>query len=65
MRFLLGFIIGLVFGAAFVLLTTPKSGKDLQQMARERMDSVMAEGRQAAAARRAELENRLADLKSD
>ncbi|MCG3210315.1 MAG: hypothetical protein FOGNACKC_03946 [Anaerolineae bacterium] len=64
MRFLMGFLIGLVIGAVVVILTTPQSGKDLQQQARSRFDDIMAEGRRAAAERRAELENRLADLKS-
>ena len=31
MRFIAGFIIGMVLGAAAVLLTTPQSGSDLQQ----------------------------------
>lgn len=64
MRFLMGFLIGLVIGAVVVILTTPQSGKDLQQQARSRFDDIVAEGRRAAAERRAELENRLADLKS-
>ncbi len=64
MRFLMGFLIGLVIGVVVVILTTPQSGKDLQQQARSRFDDIMAEGRRAAAERRAELENRLADLKS-
>ena len=64
MRFLMGFLIGMVLGAVAVLLTTPQSGKDLQQQTRSRIDSIIAEGRKAAEIRRAELENRLADLKS-
>ena len=64
MRFLIGFIIGLILGAVAVLLTTPQSGKDLQQQVKGRVDRVLAEGRQAAEARRVELENRLADLKA-
>lgn len=64
MRFLVGFAIGLVLGAAMMLLMTPQSGQDLQQNAKGRLDDVLAEGRRAAAARRAELETRLADLKS-
>ncbi len=64
MRFLVGFAIGLLFGAAVTLLITPQSGQDLQQSAKNRLDDVLAEGRRAATARRAELENRLADLKS-
>jgi gas vesicle protein len=64
MRFLIGFIIGLILGAVIVLLTTPRSGKDLQQQVKDRVNNILAEGRQAAEARRVELENRLADLKA-
>lgn len=64
MRFLIGFIIGLILGAAVILLTTPQSGKELQQRVKDRFDYVLAEGRQAAEVRRVELENRLADLKA-
>ena len=64
MRFLAGFLIGLILGALAVLLTTPLSGRDLQQGARSRFDGLMEEGRKAAAARREELEARLADLQS-
>ncbi len=64
MRFIVGFLIGLVLGVVAVLLTTPQSGQDLQEQARTRFDDIMAEGRKAAAVRRAELEGRLADLKA-
>ncbi len=64
MRFLAGFLIGMVLGAVAVLLTTPQSGSDLQQNFRARIDEIMSEGRLAAANRRAELEARLADLKA-
>jgi len=64
MRFLTGFIIGVILGAAAVLLTTPQSGRDLQHGVRARIDEIMAEGRQAAASRRAELEARLAELRA-
>jgi len=64
MRFLMGFLIGMVLGAAAVLLTTPKSGSDIQQDVRSRFDDIVAEGRKAAALRRAELEARLADLRA-
>ena len=64
MRFLAGFLIGMLIGAAVVLLTTPQSGKDLQQGVRNRVDELLAEGKEAAAMRRAELETRLAELKA-
>jgi gas vesicle protein len=64
MRFLAGFIIGLILGGVAVLLTTPQSGTDLQQGARSRFDGLLDEGRKAAAVRRIELETRLAELQS-
>ena len=64
MRFIVGFFIGMMIGAGVVLLTTPRSGRDLQQSTRSLFDDVLAEGRKAAEERRAELEIRLADLKA-
>ena len=64
MRFLLGFVVGLGIGFVSVLLTTPKSGAELQDAARARFDEMMNEGKKAAADRRAELEGRLPDLQS-
>jgi hypothetical protein len=46
------------------LLTTPQSGSALQEEARSRWDDALAEGRNAYAARRAELEARLAGLRT-
>ena len=62
MRFLAGFFIGMLMGAGVVLLITPQSGKDLQDGVRTRIDDLIAEGRDAAAMRRAELETRLAEM---
>ena len=62
MRFLAGFFIGVFLGAVVVLLITPQSGKDLQEGVRNRIDDLLAEGRDAAAMRRAELETRLAQM---
>ena len=64
MRFMMGFFIGMIIGAVVGLLMTPQSGKDLQQGVRNRVNELLAEGRQAAAGRRVELETRLADLKA-
>ncbi|HEX9924502.1 MAG TPA: YtxH domain-containing protein [Anaerolineae bacterium] len=64
LNFLAGFLGGVVMGAMVVLLTTPQSGGDLQNEVRSRFDDIMEEGRKAAAARRAELEARLASLRS-
>jgi gas vesicle protein len=63
MNFIAGFLGGMVIGAAIVLVTTPQSGSDFQSGVRSRFDSIVDEGRRAAAARRAELEARFASLK--
>ena len=63
MRFLAGFVIGMLIGVVAVLLTTPQSGSDLQDGVRSRFENILAEGRKAAELRRAELEARLAELK--
>lgn len=62
MNFVAGFLGGLIIGAVAVLLTTPQSGSELQAGVRNRFDEILEEGRRAAAARRAELEARLASL---
>jgi len=61
-NFFAGFLLGALLGAAAVLLTTPRSGSALQENVRVRVDNALTEGRRAAAARRAELEARLASL---
>ncbi len=63
MNFVAGFLGGVIIGAVIVLLITPQSGSDLQAGVRARFDDILAEGRRAAAARRAELEARFASLK--
>jgi gas vesicle protein len=63
-NFIAGFLGGVVLGAILVLLTTPQSGSELQAEVRARFDRVLEEGRKAAAARRAELEERLTNLKA-
>jgi gas vesicle protein len=64
MNFIAGFLGGVVLGAIIVLLLTPQSGSELQAEVRARFDSIVEEGRKAAAARRAELEAKLASLKA-
>jgi gas vesicle protein len=64
MNFVAGFLGGVVLGVIFVLLTAPQSGSDFQAQVRARFDRMLAEGRKAAEARRAELEDRLANLKA-
>ena len=61
--FLAGTMCGAIVGAVAVLLLTPSSGSKLRQNVRARASAILAEGRQAAADRRAELEAQLAALK--
>ena len=63
-NFVAGFLVGAALAAIAVLLTTPQSGSELQTEIRARFEGMLAEGRKAAAARRAELEERLASLKA-
>jgi gas vesicle protein len=67
MRRIIGFIAGAmcgaIVGAVAVLLLAPASGVELRQRVRARVGELMAEGRQAAEERRAELEAQLAALK--
>jgi gas vesicle protein len=65
MRFINGFLIGLVIGAGLVLLTTPQSGRDLQKGVRSRVDEILSEGRRGYQMRRAELEARVAELRGE
>jgi gas vesicle protein len=58
-----GIFLGLLVGAAAVLLLTPQSGADLKSCIQDRFEQVMAEGRRAAAERRAELEAQFAAAK--
>ena len=62
MRFLMGFVIGLVLGAVAILLTTPQSGGDLQRRVRSRYEEIIAEGRRARAERLAELQAEYTNL---
>ena len=62
MRFLMGFVIGLVLGAVAVLLTTPQSGEDLQRRVRSRYEEIIEEMRTARAERVAELQAEFINL---
>ncbi|MBI4772237.1 MAG: YtxH domain-containing protein [Chloroflexi bacterium] len=62
--FIAGAMCGAVIGAVAALLLTPESGQDLQERARERVEGVLSEARQAAEERRAEMEAQLAKLRA-
>jgi gas vesicle protein len=63
-NFLAGFFVGGLVGGAVGLLLAPYQGADLQERIRGRVDELMEEGRKAAAARRAELEEQLEAFRS-
>ena len=63
-NFVAGFLVGTMIAAIVVLLTTPRSGTEFQSQIRARFEGMLAEGRRAAEARRAELEQKLASLKA-
>lgn len=63
-NFVAGFLVGAAIGAIVVLLSTPQSGSELQVEVRSRFEGILTEGRKAAAARRAELEEKLASLRA-
>ncbi len=64
MRFLSGAMLGAVVGAALALLFAPASGEDLRGDMQERAQQIQIEVRQAAEARRSELEQQLAELRT-
>lgn len=58
-----GMFLGAAIGAGVVLLLTPRSGAETQQLIRDRVQAIVDEGRQAADARRQELSARFEGLK--
>ncbi len=63
-NFFIGALIGGFLGASVALLLAPASGEELRLQMRERAQHLQDELRQAAAQRRAELEQQLAALRS-
>jgi len=62
-RFLTGLTLGLGAGLVAGLLLAPEPGTDLRITMGERLQSIIEAGRQGAAARRAELQQELADAR--
>lgn len=58
-NFLAGFFVGGLIGATAGLLLAPYRGAELQEQIRHRVDELIDEGRKAAQARQAELEEQL------
>jgi len=61
--FTVGLLLGAVVGAGVVLLFAPQSGADTMQLIRDRVQSIMAEGKDAAETRRLELTAHFESLK--
>lgn len=62
--FILGAFVGGLIGGVLALLLAPASGEQLRSQIRQRGVSFTAEVQNAAAQRRAELEARLAELRT-
>ena len=60
--FLLGMMLGVMVGVALAMLLAPASGDRMRQEAREYYEQLLAEARQAAEARRQELERELKQM---
>lgn len=58
-NFLAGFFLGGLFGGAAGLLLAPSGGAELKERIRARVDELVEEGKEAAAARQAEMEAQL------
>jgi gas vesicle protein len=62
-RITMGMMLGMLVGAGVVLLFAPQSGTDLRQTIQDRIQAIVDEGQQAAAARRLELAAQFEALK--
>jgi gas vesicle protein len=62
-RLLAGLFFGAFFAAGLVLLFAPQSGAETRRLIRERVEQILAEGRQASQTRRLELMAQFQSLK--
>ncbi len=62
--FLYGAMLGSIIGATVALLLAPSSGDELRAQMQERAETVQIEVKNAASARRAELEQQLQTLRT-
>ena len=61
--FMMGIMVGALFGSAVALLLAPQSGERFRNQLRARGEIMVADVRHAAEARRTELTNRLETLR--
>jgi gas vesicle protein len=64
LSFLIGAMMGAIFGASVAVMFAPMSGQELQGQIRSRATNLQLEVKQAAADKRAELEAQLAHLRA-
>jgi gas vesicle protein len=64
LSFLSGAALGLVVGASLAILLAPSSGDELRKQMQERAERIQLEVKQAAEARRRELEQQLETLRA-
>lgn len=63
LRMMMGLVFGAAVAAGLVLLFTPQTGEETRRMIEERVEAILAEGRQAAETRRLELQSQFETLK--
>lgn len=63
LSFVAGLLIGVVTGGGLAVLLTPVAGPELQNKTRDYVNRLIEEGKAAAEARRAEMENQLEAFK--
>ncbi len=61
-NFLLGFMLGVLAGAAIAMLLAPESGEEMRRQVQVRKEQVVQEGKRAAAETKAELYAQLDEL---
>ncbi len=64
LNFLVGLLVGALFGGVVALLLAPSSGQDIRRQIGERVQYVQDEVKRASSERRADLERQLADLRA-
>jgi gas vesicle protein len=63
LRILAGVLLGASAAGGLVLLFAPQSGEDTRRMIEERIEAILAEGREAAEVRRLELQTQFETMK--
>jgi gas vesicle protein len=64
LNFLVGLLVGALFGGVVALLLAPSSGQEIRRQIGERVQYVQDEVKRASSEKRADLERQLADLRA-